>query len=280
PLTGELLDEHGALSVGPRASATSLISRRSELRSCLSQLGLLGEQIGAGQEAATALAEQIASQEAALQESQTSAQELAKSLADARLQTRTQEERQQQTAQQEHQAKNSLAEVNSRHAALTSAIIHGKADLLSAQTSAAALGEELAAEESQLARIDDQRKEAQQLATAAKIERAKSEQRLEGLRARLAQFEDDQRERERAVEQVAEQLAQCRQRLETSDYAVLAASSELAELYLHEEAFARELAAQFQTREATAAMRNEQAESAAALRKTIRKLEEKQHQLE
>src|SRR6185503_16628456 len=38
PLTGELLDEHGALSVGPRASATSLISRRSELRSCLAQL--------------------------------------------------------------------------------------------------------------------------------------------------------------------------------------------------------------------------------------------------
>lgn len=280
PLTGELLDEHGALSVGPRASATSLISRRSELRSCLTQLDLLSEQIGSGQETTKALAEQITLQEAALQESQTSAQELAKSLADARLQTRTQEERQQQTAQQEQAAKNSLAETNSRHAALASAIIHGKGDLLSAQTSAAALGEELAAEEAELARIDDQRKEAQQQATAAKIDLAKSEQRLEGLRARLSQFEDDQRERERAVEQVAEQLAQCRQRLETSDYAVLAATSELAELYLHQEAFARELATHFQTRDATAAQRNQQSDAAAALRKSIRKLEEKQHQLE
>ncbi|MFN0018782.1 MAG: chromosome segregation protein SMC [Pirellulaceae bacterium] len=279
-LTGELLDEHGALTVGPRASATSLISRRSELRSCLSQLETLTEQIAVGQEAAAQLKQQIVEQEASLQQTQSSAQELAKSLADARLQTRTQEERQQQTAQQEQSTQAALAEVNSRHAALANGITRGKADLLSAQTSATALGSELAEEEAELARLDDQRKEALQQATTAKIERAKSEQRLEGLRARLTQFEDDQRERENALQQVADQLTQCQQRRETCDYAVLAASSELAELYLHKEAFARELADHFQTREATTAQRNEQAESAAALRKSIRKLEEKQHQLE
>ncbi|MCE9528919.1 MAG: chromosome segregation protein SMC, partial [Planctomycetales bacterium] len=143
-LTGELLDEHGALTVGPRASATSLISRRSELRSCLAQLETLTEQIAVGQEAAALLKQQIVEQEAALQQTQSSAQELAKSLADARLQTRTQEERQQQTAQQEQSTQAALAEVNSRHAALANGITRGKADLLSAQTSATALGAELA----------------------------------------------------------------------------------------------------------------------------------------
>ncbi len=279
-LTGELLDEHGALTVGPRSSATSLISRRSELRSCLAQLESLTEQIAVGMEAVAQLTQQIVEQEAALHQSQSSAQELARSLADARLQTRTQEERQQQTAQQEQSTQSALAEVNSRHAALAGAVTRGQADLLSAQTSATALNVELAEEEAQLARLDEQRKDALQQATTAKIERAKSEQRLEGLRARLTQFEDDQRERGNALQQVADQLTQCLQRRETCDYAVLAASSELAELYLHKEAFARELATHLHDRDATAAQRNEQAEGAAALRKTIRKLEEKQHQLE
>ncbi len=279
-LTGELLDEHGALSVGPRASATSLISRRSELRSCLAQLETLTEQISVGQEAAAQMRQQIVEQEAALQQTQSSAQDLAKSLADARLQTRTQEERQQQTAQREQAAQTSLAEVNSRHATLAQGITHGKADLLGAQTSATALGAELAQEEAELARLDEQRTEALQQATVAKIARAKSEQRLEGLRARLAQFEDDQRERERAVQQIADQFTQCQQRRETCDYAVLAASSELAELYLHKDTFAKELAGLFQSRDTTTTQRNELGESAAVLRKSIRKLEEKQHQLE
>jgi chromosome segregation protein len=279
-LTGELLDEHGALSVGPRASATSLISRRSELRSGLMQLEALTEQIATDQEAAAQLRQQIVDQEAALQQAQSGAQDLAKTLADARLQTRTQEERQQQTVQQEQAARDSLAEVNSRHATLVQAITRGTADLLGAQTSAAALGAELVQEEAELARLDEERQDALQNATTAKIERAKSEQRLEGLRARLAQFEDDQRERERGVRQVADQLAQCQLKRETCDHAILAASSELAELYLSKEVFAQELAALLETRDTTTSRRNEQAEAATALRKTIRKLEEQQHQLE
>src|SRR6185295_3028504 len=42
---GELLDEHGAIAFGPRQSATSLVSRRSQLRAARIDLAVLDQQI-------------------------------------------------------------------------------------------------------------------------------------------------------------------------------------------------------------------------------------------
>src|SRR6185369_3911868 len=44
-LDGELIDEHGAIAFGPRQSATSLISRRSQLRAARLDLAVLDQQI-------------------------------------------------------------------------------------------------------------------------------------------------------------------------------------------------------------------------------------------
>src|SRR5439155_17444433 len=44
-LSGELVDEHGAIAFGPRQSATSLISRRSQLRAARLDLAVLDQQI-------------------------------------------------------------------------------------------------------------------------------------------------------------------------------------------------------------------------------------------
>ena len=84
-------------------------------------------------------------------------------------------------------------------------------------------------------RIDEgeqQLRESQRLATATRVERAKSEQRLDGMRLQLRQFEADQQERSRALADAQRQLASAADRRRVAVQSVLQATSELALLYL------------------------------------------------
>ncbi len=113
--------------------------------------------------------------------------------------------------------------------------------------------------------------------TATKIELAKSEERLENLTARHAQSQRDQQERERAIEESRKLLSQCVERGLACQRQILAAESELAELYLdweHGQSAAGKLLTQ---RDGHRAARAQRAATAQQLRLAVRKLEERQH---
>ena len=113
--------------------------------------------------------------------------------------------------------------------------------------------------------------------TEVKIELAKSEEQLRNLQARRRQFEESQQERQRAIAENREQLAQCRRRARQSRWTMLEAESEIAELYLRKEAFARETVALIRQRDELGAERTELTGGAQRIRSRIRKLEEKIH---
>lgn len=109
------------------------------------------------------------------------------------------------------------------------------ADLSQADELLAQLEASLANDQQDLAKLGHDFQHASEGATAEKVELAKSEQRLEGLHLRLAQFEDDSREREQSLASGHEQLRILGQRQENSEAEILALSAELAHLYLQKE---------------------------------------------
>jgi len=131
-----------------------------------------------------------------------------------------------------------------------------------------------------MAEIERARQQATREVTAAKVDLAKSEQRLEGLRLRMTQFEDDQRERQRAIGQVRDQLRQSLDRAASASLVILVATSELAELYLKKEGVARETITHVERRNQATAERTTLAEQVQSLQKRLRRLEEQQHQLQ
>ena len=279
-LDGELLTADGAFSYGPRQSATSLISRRSELRVLRSELTVLAEQSAAAQSEVAALAGQIDAQELNLRQCREAAQAAARSLADARLAVSSLHQRRQQQGERLDGLSQTLADATTRMAQLAASITTRQEELAALQAQSGALAAEIAGLDAETARIEHGRQSALQAATAARVELARSEQRLESLQARLAQFEDDHREREGAAGQVRQQWLACRQRHDLAEHEVLSAESSAATCYLVKEQVARQLAELTGRRESEVARRAQTADEAQQLQKALRKLHEEQHQLE
>jgi chromosome segregation protein len=279
-LDGELLEAGGAISLGPRQSAIAIISRRSELRSLRSDLEVLVDQIAASQSEVAALREQIDVKDRELHELGDAVQKMVREAADVRVQTRTLEERSQQSSRQISGVDSALAEARSLADRLASSLNQCRSELAAAEAEAARQQAAIEADEVQQAQFERQRQAVLQEATAARVELARSEQRVEGLEARLTQFEDDQRERERAVHQVRQQLRQCEQRHAQAELLILQAESQTAAAYLRKEELVRDIAGQTAARETAALRRTGLSEEVQRVHKSLRQLQDQQHQVD
>jgi chromosome segregation protein len=275
---GELLDEHGAVAFGPRQSATSLVSRRSQLRAARLDLAVLDQQIEDAQRETNHLKGEVQRHEAALAALQEQGKSLDLQSASQRALRETLAQRRSQLAQQLAAAQQALDESAGRSQSLAADLQEATSQLSVAQAAAERFQAAIAGHEQELLAFESQRQTAAESATAAKIELARCEQRLESLKLQLAQFEDDSRERERAMQQARAQLKQARQRHEASQLAMLAAGAALAELALKQEALGRQMEACTKRRDSAAADRSELSEQLAALRRRTARLRNEEHQ--
>ncbi len=279
-LEGELLEPSGVLAVGPRQAATNLVSRRSELRAARQEVTVLDQQIGAAQRETHHLRTEIERQESLAGEVAEALRKLAAAAAEQRLQSHTAEQRLQQNEQQQAALVRSLSEIEQRCTSLASSAERCRQQLSESEAEVAALQQAIRGEEQKLSELDGFRQQAARDATAARVELAKGEQRLEALRARVAQFEEDSRDRERGIAQTREQLEQSHRRRIASELTILAATGEMALLYLDRQSLQQQVAEQNHAREAAAAGRTELSSKLQSLRNSLRRLEEAQHQAE
>jgi chromosome segregation protein len=133
---------------------------------------------------------------------------------------------------------------------------------------------ELAAE---IERLDAERQSKSRQTIDVKVEVAKSEERLGSLRDRMRQFQESQQERQRAISESRQRLLQSTQRAEEVHRSILADESEIAQLYLQKEAFARQALDWVNQREAVQQERTRLVADVQRLRSHARKLEEKVH---
>jgi chromosome segregation protein len=277
-LTGDLVDELGAVTFGPRQSATSLVSRRSQLRAARLDLAVLDQQIIDAERETAHLKREIERHEAAVRQLPEAGKTLDQQAGGAAASIESLSQRVQQARQQRTSAAQSVAEAEAACQSIEMALKTASRDLAEAQQAAEAMQREIASHERAIAQLEAKRSEATAIVTTAKIELARCEQRLESLLQRLAQFEDDHRDRERALVQVGQQLRQAHERQETSQLAMLGAEAAIAGLALHEETLRRQMRGCMADRDAAAAERAAQAEELAAVRRRAMKLRDQEHQ--
>ena len=132
----------------------------------------------------------------------------------------------------------------------------------------------------EMSQIEDLRQRRIREATLAKVELAKSEQRLAHLKTRLRQFEQDQQERQNAVQENRTQLDQSVDRVQEAERTVLSVEAEVAELYLRKEELAQQTVSISEGRDRVRENRAELLQEATSIRGRVRKLETEMHQQE
>ncbi|MCE5268962.1 MAG: chromosome segregation protein SMC [Planctomycetaceae bacterium] len=279
-LAGELLEPSGTLVVGPRNVATGLISRRSQLRALRVQLDDLDAAIQAAETATTALATQIAADQQLTDSRLAEHQNTLTATAENRQSVSAAEQRRSQLDQQRASLVRELQAAQARLDATEHRLAHTRQEREAADAAVVGMEAGIQQLDQQLAELQSRRLEADHRTAAIKIELAQSEERLRNLRAHMRQFQDGQQERERAIEEAREHLAQGATRAEASCRAILAAETEIADLYLRKETFASDSVRLAGQRAELQQNRAALAAEAQKLRARVRKLEEKIHSAE
>ncbi len=279
-LVGELLDEHGGVHIGPRQSATSLVSRRSQLRAARLDLAVLDQQISDAHRETQHLKREIDRHEQTLRQLAESGRALDERRGAERLAVQTAAARAEQSRQDKLRVQSALTAAGGQCDSIAATLRKVSDELSLAQTASTAIEAAIAGQEQSLVTLERQRQSAAEEVTAAKVELARSQQRLENLRLRLTQFQDDERERDRAMSQVRQQERQAASRHEAAELAVLAASAEIAMLALLQESLGRQIADCSARREQAQVLRNQSADRLASLRRRALKLRDEEHQLE
>lgn len=276
-LAGDLLAADGVLTVGPRQASLGLISRRSELRALKSQLEELEARIEQLQAFVARLEEQIAQQEehvAALAEQYQAAMA---ALGGHGHKITAAEERNSQLGRQRVAMERERATAEEQHQSASQRLDEARTRQKAAQEALADMERHLAqlAEEVDLLEADRQTRHRD--ATEVKVELAKSEERLGNLRARMRQYEESQQERQRAIREIREQMTLAAERRAQSQWNILRAESEVAELYLRKETLAQQTIQAVSERETIQSQRGKLTSDSQRLRAKVRKLDEKIH---
>ena len=279
-LTGELLEPDGTLVVGPRHGSTGLISRRSQLRALQGQIRELEATMGNLQSAIAKLDDQIAAQQRVVGAQSDEHDRLAAALAENRVQWTAAEERRTHLDAQHAEVQRELLAAERQHQDLLRRLEDARQKQKQMEASLAEMETKAATLTEQTKSLEKQRSAAEQANTSLKVERAKSEEKLGNLRARMRQYEESHDERHRAIEDARHQLAQAAERVQASQWNILHAEAEIAELYLRKEAFAGQTVGLVHRREELLEERGRLSTSIQKIHGRVRKLEERVHALE
>ncbi len=276
-LAGEHLTADGTLIVGPRNASSGLISRRSELRVLKAQLEELEARTEQGQSAVLRLDEQIAHDQSEVDGLVVEHQKAADSLGQHGHRITAAEERRTQLSRQQVSSTTELREAVTRQETAAQCLADAQAQRMELEAVLAGMETQLAALNREIEGLESQRHAGNREATDAKIELAKSEERLSNLRARMRQVQESQEERQRAIAESREELARSESRAVQSQSSILLAEGQIAELYLGKEAFTARTIGLVNQREAAVAERSGVVADAQRIRGKVRKLEEKIH---
>lgn len=240
---GEVLESDGTMVVGPAASATSLVSRRSELNAAAEEIEHYTFQISENDEAITELAKLVDDHASELGRLEIAHRNLITELAAAEAESR--------------HAGEQLAACRATHDALAGDVELTTSERLAAETESNRLGEQIVSRrqevetlESESAEIEETLSETQQALQSAigavmtvSVEVARTEQRHEALVATIDTQRRDQIERESAVAEAQSaadagyaRLRDLNQRITetTEELAILKVETDLQEKRLQE----------------------------------------------
>ncbi|MDP6446905.1 MAG: chromosome segregation protein SMC, partial [Pirellulaceae bacterium] len=276
----EMIEAHGPLTLGPRQVASGLVSRRSELKSLRQERLVLEQRLSDATSELSTLQENIRRRDEQLAKHQLERESTVDLLAEARAVAKGMAERCDHIEQQCEVVAGETRGAEARRAAAAAELDETKGRLQSLNSESAAAEEAVRAGEQTVENLTQSHQRHAHDATLAKVEQAKSEQRVDSLRAQVTRFEEDHRERERSIDEARSLLNMSRQRKLEAERTILAATSEVAELYVTKEQLAASIVTETRQRESFSGERTTLSDAVHSLRRKIKKIQDKQHQLE
>lgn len=255
-LSGELLTPDGALIVGPPNSSSGLITRRSELRTLAEQMLLLDSEVSEAEVADAVAREEVANDEIDVESETREHQKAVTQFDSQRQKLLAAEERQGHAAEQ-------IQHLDEEIEKLDKQILRISDEMRQTKMIREQIDEELARLELRQIEVRQEHDNAesnhvehQRKTTNAKIELAKSEERLDFLNERARQFEERLKERQNLLTEHRRRSRSHKERRESLLLAILQIESLLASLYLKKESLANLIMQTHDNRRKLATKRN------------------------
>ncbi len=234
-VVGEVVGADGTLTVGPRQSTTGLLSRRSELRALIDEIGEMEHRSEHEQAVCSALESSIKREE---KQQETLAERHAANserLGKIQLQATAMRERLDQAEKQSAAVKNELATAEQQTTTAAGDLQQYHTQLASRQGELEHLSASLQLGALHVTLLEEQVGALQGTVTDHRVELARSEQRRDGLRRQMTQLEHDHQEHDRALAETRERVTECHDHRQHLEQSVLGLGSELAKLYRSKE---------------------------------------------
>ncbi|MDZ4819912.1 MAG: AAA family ATPase, partial [Planctomycetota bacterium] len=275
--TGELVAADGTITVGPRHTSTGLISRRSELRALRLRIEEWERKVAEVDLITTDLESQVSQRDERVTTLATAHQTAADELSELKMRLNVAEQRQSQLESQYQQTTDDARSATDQCQAViqTRTITRGKLEQI--QSGLTQTEARMQENSRRIDQLDASRQTRSRESMGVKLELARCDQQLDHLRGEIRRFEQEQAERHRGLHEGTELLATTLERATEAEFRILAAESELAELYLKHESLARESGQFAVERESLRAQKVVAHAEIQKLRGRIRKLEDKIH---
>ena len=276
----DVVDYDGTVSAGPRQSGSGIVSRRSELRTLRVELIELQTQSEQADADLIALQEACDTCGKSVEQAANAAEALQGELTACHLRTQAAKERVENLSNRQHNLQKQRDAANDRRTACETNRISETEQQALLQQAVAALESLLTENRSSVAILERQHRECESATNATKVELAKSEQRVDDLRAQLLRFEEDKRERQNAVDDVQRSLSESQARLRESEMTMLHATSALASLHIDLETELHAIRGLLRKHASANERRSILSEQIATARKSLHKIEQRQHRQE
>jgi chromosome segregation protein len=230
-MAGEVLGADGTLIVGPRQSASGLLSRRSELRVLVDEIRDMEQKIGDQRNSCTQLENNLQQDEQSLGEISAQHERSNKNLHETRAKVESVRERLDRANQELTAAETELLAFDQQATAGGNELVDLRSQLTRWQNDQQTLQKQLELRTAQASRLEEQLTSLQPSVTDIRVALARSEQRRDGLRRQMEQLQRDHAEHDKALAETRTRAGECRTQRQQLQQSVLDHTSELAELY-------------------------------------------------
>ena len=274
---GDLLEPDGTVAVGPRLSASGLISRRSQLHALRIEAQSLLDSLEVLEVRASDLERRYRDQRELVAQQAEEFKLASEELSEQRVRTSAVQERFAHLQQQVRTVSVERSAAQQKATAAAAELEQIKAERSHWDQVLAQAEQDLHELSLEIQDRDRRREEHALQATAAKVELEKSHEQLDVLRARREQLQADQRERQQTWNETRKLLLEAQRRIHEAEAELLRISASLAMLYLEKESLDRQRHHFATSRDQLAGERAQRSGLVQSLRRKAHKLEESQH---
>ena len=226
-----------------------MISRRSELRALRLQITEQEQKIEEIAEIATSLEQQVSMHEQLANDAADAYQAAQGTLAEQRLRIHAAQQRREHLHEQQDSMQAEFQTATAQVEIVTKSLQSTRQRLEQLQASLAQAEARMSDNSRRIEELDAARQQRNRDCLSAQVELARSEQQLDHLRGQLRRYEQDRHERDRTIAEAREHMTESDMRRQEAELRILAAESELTELYLTREALAIDAERLIQQRE-------------------------------